>query len=873
LITRHVFNSDHTNRGRSRAASKYTQLLSLIRNFNMRFSLPKLMRSALPLSVAFSLAACGGGGGGTPAGTFKFNIGGTISGLSGTVVLQVNNSESLKVIADGVFTFTNPVVGNGAYNVIVVTQPTNQRCMVINGAGSATADVGNVSVRCASQMGGAMQGVGLNLAPTVTTFAGSPFGFDGIGGKAIFHGPSDIANDGSNLYVADAGNNKIRKIVISTGEVTTLAGTGAIGAADGKGAVATFNWPQGITIDATHTNLYVADTSNNKIRKIAIATGDVSTLAGVAYNPDATCTNCAVDSTGTTATFNSPQGITIDATSTNLYVADTSNNKIRKIAIATGDVSTLAGVVYTPGTNSAVDGAGTAATFNRPFGITTDGTSLYVVDNNKIRKIASNGTLSSMTSATAVVSSLTGAANTTGALGAADGVNTASTFGGAGSIATDGTNLYVADQINNKIRKVVIATGEVSSITGMAGTASVIGAADGAVTAATFSFPQGIAVVGNMLYVADTYNDTIRTVSLSLTNATVGTLAGTAFGTDGMGAAASFGNAHGITSDGTNLYVADTDYNKIRKIVIATGEVTTFAGTGAAGAVDGIGAAGPIDGFNVEATFNEPWGITTDGANLYVADRANNKIRKIVISTGEVSSFTGALNTAVAAGAADGTGAAVSFHTPMGITCDGANLYVTDTYNDKIRKIVIATGIVSTIAGAVYSADATCSNCAVDGAGTSATFNYPYGITTDGSSLYVVDSGNSKIRKIAPANGTLSSMTSSTAVVSSMTGVADTPGLSNAADGAREVATFNEPNGISTDGINLYVVDQFNNKIRKIVIANGVVSSLTGKVNTVGVTGLLDGAGAEATFRFPMGITTDGSSLYVTDSHTIRKIQ
>jgi sugar lactone lactonase YvrE len=836
----------------------------------VKFNTLKLLRSALPLSVALLLAACGGGGGGTggpSGGGYTYTVSGTVSGLSGTVVLQNNGGEKLTVSGNGNFAFATSVTSGNAYSVTVLAQPTNQRCLVANGAGSASANVDNVSVSCANQMGGAMQGVALNLAPTVTTLAGSAFGFDGTGPAATFNSPYGVASDGTYLYVADSGNNKIRKIEITSGAVTTLAGTGDTGAADGKRTVATFNYPQGITIDTTNTNLYVADSGNNKIRKIVIATGDVSTVAGVAYTTGA---NTAVDDVSTKATFNGPSGITIDATNTNLYVADTGNNKIRKIVIGTGDVSSVTGVANTAGVGGATEGAGAMVTFSGPSGITIDATNtnLYVADtnNNKIRKIVIVG---------GVVSSVTGTAGTASTSGATDGVAATAAFSGPSGITSDGTYLYVVDSGNNKTRKILITSGNVSSVTGALSTPALAGAAGGAVTGATFNYPRGITIIGNSLYVADTFNNTIRTVSLlTVPPATVGALAGTPFGTDGTGAAASFSNIHGITSDGTNLYVADTYNNKIRKIVIATGVVTTFAGTGAAGAVDGIGAVGAVVGLNVEATFNEPWGITTDGANLYVADRANNKIRKIVIATGEVSSFTGALDTAVTAGAADGTGATVSFHFPMGITCDGANLYVTDTYNDKIRKIVIATGVVSSVTGVASTAPVYTvgMNTAADGAGTTATFSYPYGITTDGSSLYVVDSGNYKIRKIAPSSGTLSSMTSATAVVSSLTGVADTAGVAGAADGAATTATFDQPNGITTDGTNLYVVDQFNNKIRKIVIATGVVSSLTGKAYTVGVTGAVDGPGAAATFHFPMGITSDGSSLYVTGS-TIRKIQ
>jgi sugar lactone lactonase YvrE len=148
------------------------------------------------------------------------------------------------------------------------------------------------------------------------------------------------------------------------------------------------------------------------------------------------------------------------------------------------------------------------------------------------------------------------------------------------------------------------------------------------------------------------------------------------------------------------------------------------------GAADGTGAA---------ASFNRPQGITSDGLNLYVVDSGSDTIRQIVIATGVVSTLAG---TAGTAGAADGTGTAASFNYPRGITADGINLYVADTYNHTIRQIVIATGVVSTLAGTagVFGL--------ADGVGTTALFSSPQGITSDGSSLYVVDSGNNIIRKI-----------------------------------------------------------------------------------------------------------------------------
>jgi DNA-binding beta-propeller fold protein YncE len=223
----------------------------------------------------------------------------------------------------------------------------------------------------------------------VSTVAGSgastPFA-DGIGNAATFYGPQSITIDstGTNLYVADTTNQRIRKIVINGGAVSTVAGS-VVGSADGIGTLATFNYPTGITIDSAGTNLYVSDTNNHRIRKIVINGAAVSPFAGGGRGNGDTTTG-----PGTLATFSNPQGITIDSTGTNLYVVDNFNNRIRKIVIATGVVSTVAGSTY--GFSDGVGAAG--ALFNFPQAITIDstGTNLYLADsgNNRIRKVIAN---------------------------------------------------------------------------------------------------------------------------------------------------------------------------------------------------------------------------------------------------------------------------------------------------------------------------------------------------------------------------------------------------------------------------------------------------------------------------------------------------
>ena len=330
-------------------------------------------------------------------------------------------------------------------------------------------------------------------------------------------------------------------------------------------------------------------------------------------------------------------------------------------------------------------------------------------------------------SLTTAVSTIAGS----GAPGATDNsVGTLATFWAPDGISTDGLNLYVADVNNHKIRKIVIASGQVSTLAG----SGVPGSADNATgTLATFNFPRGITTDGRNLYVADTSNNMIRQVVIS--SGAVSTVAGntTPGAVDLIGTSASFSAPHGITTDGTNLYVAYYGNNKIRKILISSGAVTTLAGSGAAGSAD--------NATGTSATFQHPYGITTDGINVYVTDYGNNKIRKIVIASGAVTTLAGS----GMAGADDNvTGTLATFRGPDGITTDGFNLYVADTGNNTVRKIVIATGAVTTLAGSALAGGGATDNSM----GTSATFSGPSGITTDGKSLYVTDANNNKVRRI-----------------------------------------------------------------------------------------------------------------------------
>lgn len=324
----------------------------------------------------------------------------------------------------------------------------------------------------------------LSVGWIVSTFAGTDRGFvDGAATAAKFSTPRSVAIDQSgNLYVADHTNSSIRKIS-PTGVVSTLAGNGNAGFADGAGAAAQFSGPDGVAVDAAG-NVYVADAGNNRIRKISPA-GVVSTLAGSGIQGN-------TDGASGVAAFSSPYGVAVDGTG-NIYVADLGNSVIRRITPA-GIVSTFAG----SGVQGSADGTGTAAQFHNPNGVATDAAgNIYVTDraNFLMRMITPAG----------VVTTLAG-----GAEGFADGMGAAAKFEGPTGPCVDAAgNIFVADIGNNRIRRITPA-GLVSTIAGGAS----LGYADGPVALARFQNITSIAVdaAGN-LYVTDEDNNLIRKIS------------------------------------------------------------------------------------------------------------------------------------------------------------------------------------------------------------------------------------------------------------------------------------------------------------------------------------------------------------------------
>lgn len=601
--------------------------------------------------------------------------------------------------------------------------------------------------------------------------AGGPGSVDAVGEDARFHYPNAVALDSAgNVYVADSGNHVIRKIS-AAGVVTTLAGVaGVAGSTDAVGAVARLNNPKGVAVDSAG-NVYVADSGNHTVRKISPA-GLVSTLAGAAGIPGGT------DASGASARFNGPNGVAVDGAG-NVYVADTYNHTIRKIAPG-GLVTTLAGT----GSVGSIDATGASASFNAPSGVAVNGSGdVYVADteNNLIRHINPVGVVSTYAGSRGVL-----------------GTNTL--FSPTGVAVDHSGQVYVADMGHGKIAKVNSA-GLVEPLAGGVG-----GSADGMGTAAGFFLPAGVAVdATGHVYVADTFNHAIRKITAAGAVTTMAGRASITGANDGLGSAARFFWPHGVAVDSANnVYVVDNSNHTIRKIT-DRGMVSTLVGT--------PGMSGSQDGAGGSAQFGGATGVAVDLAgNLYVADSGNQTVRKVT-PAGLVSTLAGAPGLA---GSANGHGASARFDRPSGIALDGmGNVFVAETNNHTIRKINAA-GDVSTLAGSAGIPGHR------DGAGAAARFNRPDGLAVDSAgNVYVADSGNHTIRRITQAG-----------VVTTFAG---TPEVSGNRDASGTAASFNAPVGLAFDAMgHLYVADSGNYTIRKIT-SLGMVTTIAG---TAGVQGL-----------------------------------
>jgi sugar lactone lactonase YvrE len=527
---------------------------------------------------------------------------------------------------------------------------------------------------------------------------------DGQGLGARFQHPSNITSDGKSLYVVDFYNKTIRKIAVETGAVSTLAGSTKREAyandtkiTDGTGDAALFAYPGAIATDGVF--VFVADYYGSTIRKIEIETGVVTTLFGSIERTK------GLKSSHDIVDLVNVAGLATDGT--DLFFSE--QNMLKKLRIANGEISRIAG---TPETGSA-DGTGSQASFNNPQGICLVGGSILVADtgNNLIRKVDLG---------TGKVTTIAGS----GSSGEVDGIGTRSKFNGPTSLTSNGKDVLVNDSGNNCIRRIELESGSVTTVKALLRTNT---ADYKRQQSFLFSLEkQDIVEVGDYVFVTDDRNNRIWRTNIQTAESVV--FAGSdSFGSrDGIGSGSGFSDPFSLVVNKGSIYV--TDDGSLRRIDIASHAVTTLA-----------------------TSIGRGYGITSDGQSVFLS--IDNRIQRYALNNGRLTALAGGPRN----GSANGIGELASFSSPGGIASDGVHVFVADTQNNLIRSIDIKSGLVRTLAGSGQP-------FANDGKGIEADFSSPTDVATDGTFVFVADSGNKLIRKVVIKTGEVTTIAKSVSV-------------------------------------------------------------------------------------------------------------
>jgi uncharacterized protein (TIGR03437 family) len=637
-----------------------------------------------------------------------------------------------------------------------------------------------------------------NYPYVINTLAGAnPTGDNGPAKSALLEFPAAVAADkAGNIYIADGNLNGIRKVT-TDGTITTISGIYAAGltvdsagniyAVDGfdaaykiapsgalsliaggtfgssgdggQATAAALNSPGGIALDAAG-NIYIADTNNCKIRMVNSG-GVIQTVVGTGF-----CGRSGDGVTGPLAQIAYPTSVVIDPAG-NMYIGE--YGRIRKVAAGTQAVSTLSGL----GT-AVADGSATASAVGTTIGLALDSAgNLWIADgdNNRVREIVGLN-----------IKTIAGTA-TAGFTGDGGAASSAELNYPTGIVFDSKGNLYIADQLNDRIRLVSSLT----TISTFAGANHYAGDNGPALSALLHLPLHSITDAAGNLYISDSANNRVRKVT---TAGTITTIAGTGAcaytGDNALATAATLCVPEQLALDSANrLYIADSANSVIRRIE-TNGNITTFAGTGAFADSGDTGLA-------TAAGFLLPVGIAFDSSgNLYVSDEYANRVR-VISADGKINQFAG---TGVEGFAGDG-GLAVSarLDTPGQLATNGTDVYIADQYNYRVRKV--SSKIIVTVAGA--------STCCTTGAANNTFIGVPSGVAVDSAGdVYISEVQYDQVAKVTPDN--------KIAVIAG-TG---SEGLSGDG-GLAAVAGISSPGGLSIDSFgDLYLADRYNNRIRKL---------------------------------------------------------
>ncbi len=720
----------------------------------------------------------------------------------------------------------------------------------------------------------------IGSSPTSLIYAvagNGSYGYSGGGGPALLadlNSPSaSVLDSAGNLYILDSGNNVVRKVTASTGVITTIVGNGTSGYSgdNGPATSAQLNYPTGFALDG-QGNLYIADSNNNVVRKVAAASGVITTVAG-----NGTAGFSGDGGPATSAALYYPSDVALDSAG-NLYIADTYNEVIRKVTVGSGAIETVAGSQGGFGGGDGDGGPATSAVLRNPRGVVLDAAGdLYIADsgNQVIREVnAATGTIST------VAGSGYGAGEFYGGYSGDGGPATSAELNIPEGVALDSSgNLYIADTYNQVIREVAATTGMISTVAGGAPPCNSLSGDGGPVGSAALCYPQSVFVdhAGN-LYITSPNWGRIRLATApgavpaaAAATPTFSVAAGTYAAPQTVTIADSTpGAAIYVTLDGSVPTTAGQGYNgpinvsgsvTIRAIAVGPGclasapasaaytitapptaVISTVAGNGVSGF---SGSGGPATSAQVGSLA----GVALDGSgNLYFADTTNNVVWEVAAKTGIASIVAGNGTSGYAGDGGAATGGMLSGPDSVAVDKVG-DLYIADTRNNVIRKVTVSTGLIATFAGDGqfgYSGDG--------GPAVAAQLTGPNSVVLDNAGdLYISDAGNSRVRVVSASTGNITTVAGNGSYVFSGDG------------GPATNAGLSQPNALALDKAgNLYIASANGGRVREVLVSNGNITTVAGNGNYYGSSG--DGGPATAAEIYPQALAVDSAGdLYISD--------
>ncbi|MFZ0962437.1 MAG: choice-of-anchor D domain-containing protein [Terriglobia bacterium] len=558
-------------------------------------------------------------------------------------------------------------------------------------------------------------------------------GFGGDGGPAslaILSTPSGVALDTQgNLFIADESNQRIRRVDAATGIITTVVGSGQLGfSGDGGPAISAKMYnPISVAVDE-QGNLFISDNFNWRIRRVDAATGTITTVAGNGQN-----TYSGDGGPATAAGLTDPLGVAVDAQG-NLFIADW--NFIRRVDAATGIITTYAG---SSSAQSLGDGGpASTASLSGPWGVAVDAQGdLFIADSG-------NGRIRRVDAATQIINTVAG--TFPGPPGGDGGPATSASITNPEGVAVDSQgDLFIADFGSGRIRGVDGISGIITTVAGGGS-----GGDGGPATSAVLLYPAGVAIDGSgNVFIVDFFSQRIRRVDA--TSDIITTAAGNGIvgytGDGGPATSASFGYPYGVAADAQgNLFIADTNNNRIRRVDAVTGIITTVAG---GGQYNNLGDGGPA----TSAFLGGPYSVALDAqGNLFIGDPGDNRVRRVDALTGIMTTVAGNGTAGFSGDGGPATSASLNLGIFGGVALDAeGNLFIADCYNNRIRRVDGATGIITTVAGTGES-----SSTGDGGPATSGTTGFPGNVAVDAQGNVFI--AETRIRRVDRVTGIITSV-------------------------------------------------------------------------------------------------------------------